>query len=250
MKRNSRPLSASEWLREQGVEFPPGSSAFYIKAAGTLNICNTPQSLDFVERIVDSLNQSPARRGMRKPDIERLNALKKTLKEKVIPIVDLDEAPLRDALDFVSMRAAEKGKLNPVQFVFNPPPDLPIPTVTLKLRNVPTGVVIKHIVDLAGCHSTVSPYGIEISPRAGQGGDLQIATFRLSAADLKKIHDSMTKPPGSFPIAETLKHIGIDFPPGAATFWNSITGDLIVRQTPPNLSRLDSLLQGLITQSE
>jgi hypothetical protein len=241
-------ITAKNWLQIQGVDFPPGSSAFYIKAAGTLNIRNTPMELEFVERIVDSLNQSPSRRGMRKADAERLALLKKTLKETMIPLVDLTDATLEEALEFVRMTTGKKGELNPIQFVYRV--DAKKPTVTLKLTNVPVGIAIKHIVDLAGNRSVVTPYGIEVARPHQEGGDLQVASFQLSPENLKKIHASMANPPEQFPISDTLRQIGMEFPSGSVAFWNSTTGDLIVRQTDTNLSQLASLLEGLTPPGE
>ena len=48
-----RPLM--EILKEAGIDFPPGSSAQYIPTTSTLIVSNTPQNLDLVDQLVETI---------------------------------------------------------------------------------------------------------------------------------------------------------------------------------------------------
>ena len=51
--------SARESLEAQGVQFPPGASAFYIPGSNKLVVKNTAQNLDFIESLVDAAVGAP-----------------------------------------------------------------------------------------------------------------------------------------------------------------------------------------------
>lgn len=54
-----RGKTARELLRDQGVAFPPGASAFYNPTTSQLIVRNTKANLEVVERGLDALNQRP-----------------------------------------------------------------------------------------------------------------------------------------------------------------------------------------------
>jgi general secretion pathway protein D len=57
--RLSARQGARESLEAQGVQFPPGASAFYIPGSSKLVVKNTPQNLDFIESLVDAAVGTP-----------------------------------------------------------------------------------------------------------------------------------------------------------------------------------------------
>ena len=246
---NAVPLSATDWLKTIGLDFPPGSRAFYIKATGVLNVQNTPVQLDFIGHIIDSLNQRPSRVGLLPAEAARLAAVKKALQEIILPDLNFERATLAEVLDFLKTRARElsgdDSHLNPVQFVVLGDSTAPSRKLNLKLRQVPLGVAIKHVVDLAAMQSTVGAYAIELRPRYIHGGGIHLAPFLLTPEQMQQIVNSLGTKPEHLNATEILREVGIDFPPGACTFWNSKTGELIVRNTIQNLSEIEVFLQGL-----
>jgi general secretion pathway protein D len=51
-------LSAQEALAKQGISFPEGASATYNASTNTLRVVNTPNNLDLISQIVDTVNQT------------------------------------------------------------------------------------------------------------------------------------------------------------------------------------------------
>lgn len=120
--------------------------------------------------------------------------------------------------------------------------------ITLKLRQIPLGVAIKHIVDLANMQSTVGAYGIEIRPIHSESNNIHLATYVLTPENMERITSSIINRIGesSQPSPQVIfKNMGVEFPQGAAIFWNSNSGHLIVRNILSNLNLLETFLEGL-----
>jgi hypothetical protein len=250
------PPTALDWFRLHGIEFGDGCGAFYTKAAGVLNVRNTPEEMAFIEAIIDSLNARSLGSALTPVAATRLAQLKHDLRTIIIPELNLQDASLRDSLDYLRAvareRSADPSQPSPLQFFVNVDDRIlklaadeeSAIRISLNLRQVPLGVAVNYIIDLAKMHSVVRPYGIEIGPH--DADRLQLATLRLSPENMKSIRESITVPPLPHPTAtRTLVAVGIPFGPNAGAFWNERTGDLIVRQTVDNLSRIETFLEGL-----
>lgn len=238
-------------LSVHGVVFGDGDRAFFTRASNNLNIRLRANELVMVEHIVDSLNGRAPRLGLKKAEATRLTALNRALRETIVPEINFNNSSLPDALEFVRTTAAELREnekvTSPVQFMVNLGEHQPTNrTITLKLRDVPLGIVIKHIADLAGGGVQIGPHAIEIASPHTLHSQLHLAHFQLSKENMKKIRESLyyTNVEDNTPIS-VLSAVGIPFPDGSAAFWNSDTGDLIVRQTLSNLNQIESLLDGL-----
>lgn len=247
--------SVKDLLSLHGIQFRDGDRAFFTRATNNLNIRLGRDQLEIVEHIVDSLNGRPPRLGMTKAEAKRLADLKRALRETIIPEINFEDTPLRDALAYVRQTSArlrkEESASSPVQFMVNLYGLKPGDDITLKLRNVPLGIVIKHIADLAGGGTQISPHAIEIAYLTDLHDQLHLTHYHLSKENMEKIRESLDfteiddKTPKS-----TLEAVGIPFPEGTAAFWNPETGDLIAWQTLSNLNQIESLLDGLTPSKE
>ena len=62
---------------------------------------------------------------------------------------------------------------------------------------------------------------------------------------MSNIIDSLAHKPEHPQAAQIFRQVGVEFPPGSGTFWNSTTGELIVRNTLGNLNQIQNFLEGL-----
>lgn len=96
-------------------------------------------------------------------------AIEKKLKTIVIPSFDYEGTSLEEAIDFLRLRAAEldTNESDPEKKGFNivvkMPEGKPMPLInSLKLRDVPLGVALKYICDLAAVRYEVNEFAIVI----------------------------------------------------------------------------------------
>jgi hypothetical protein len=169
------------YLRKCGIAFPEGSSAS-LDSAGNLRVTNFLFELYKIEQLFYIYEgQQPKQHEaipLTKIDVEEKApenpakaAIEKKLKTIVIPSFDYEGTSLEEAIDFLRLRAAEldTNESDPEKKGFNivvkMPEGKPMPLInSLKLRNVPLGVALKYICDLAAVRYEVNEFAIVISP--------------------------------------------------------------------------------------
>ena len=87
----------------------------------------------------------------------------------MVPRVELDEASLRDAIKVLAMvvEKESKGKVIPNFVIQDKHKVLDEAKITLKLRNVPAGDVLDHLLRSAGASASFGKYTTIIRPRKG-----------------------------------------------------------------------------------
>ena len=166
-------------LRKCGIAFPEGSSAT-LDAAGNLRVTNFLFELDKIEQLFYMYEgQQPKQHEAIPPikiDVEEKApenpakaAIEKKLKTIVIPSFDFEGTSLEEAIDLLRLRAAEldTNESDPEKKGFNivvkMPEGKPMPLInSLRLRNVPLGVALKYICDLAAVRYEVNEFAIVI----------------------------------------------------------------------------------------
>ena len=166
-------------LRKCGIAFPEGSSAT-LDAAGNLRVTNFLFELYKIEQLFYIYEgQQPKQHEAIPPikiDVEEKAAenpakaaIEKKLKTIVIPSFDFEGTSLEEAIDFLRLRAAEldTNESDPEKKGFNivvkMPEGKPMPLInSLRLRNVPLGVALKYICDLAAVRYEVNEFAIVI----------------------------------------------------------------------------------------
>ena len=166
-------------LRKCGIAFPEGSSAT-LDAAGNLRVTNFIYELDKIEQLFTHIRSKQPKQHEAIPpikiDVEEKApenpakaAIEKKLKTIVIPRLDFEGTSLEEAIDFLRLRAAEldTNESDPEKKGFNivvkMPEGKPMPLInSLRLRNVPLGVALKYICDLAAVRYEVNEFAIVI----------------------------------------------------------------------------------------
>lgn len=191
------------------------------------------------------------------------------LKSIILPSVNLDQAPVDEAIDYLRDRAreldtspGEKG----VNIVLRRPEAGPVPRISgLVLNNVPLEVALKTVAEQAGLRMRIDQYAVIISP-LDSDGDLHTRVFKvppdfLSLGGTTSGGDSGGSDPfgggsgsGSSlntPRAtakEILEQAGITFPEAASAFFSSANSTLTVRNTPANLDLVANFVESLRSQ--
>jgi len=124
-----------------------------------------------------SLNRSHAHsialaRRMQTSGNQTLLAKRKRIFNNVmIPLIDLNEASVKDAIKVlaINVETQSKGKVIPnfiIQDKYNKLDDVKI---TIKLKNVPAGDVLDHLLRSAGASASFGKYTTIIRPRGSTG---------------------------------------------------------------------------------
>jgi general secretion pathway protein D len=203
----------------------------------------------------------------------------------LIPAINLEDASLSEALDLLRLRAAEfdNVEIDParrgVNFALDiGGPDSPIGNeirasrVTLALKNVPLGEVLRYLTEQTRTTFTTDDYSVIIRARGADSGEMLSRTYRVppdfvsslaSAAgggggDAAPPDDPFAAPAmgaGGGLLArrvgpvEAFKTMGVTFPDGASANYNAGAGTLLVVNTATNLDIIDQVINS-ISQTE
>lgn len=99
----------------------------------------------------------------------RGGGLEQQLSKVILPKVELKEATLGSAVEFLRQQAAKatKGKMNVNVVLLVPDAQANTQTVTLQLQNVPFTEVLKYLGDLAGLQVEYDAYAVRLKPKPG-----------------------------------------------------------------------------------
>ncbi len=108
----------------------------------------------------------------------------------LFPEIKFDNVTLREAVGFLSQAAGVNIVIDPSVYASTPPPAPPSPPpdemrITLHLKNVPLGVVLKYILRYKNLRYIVDDYAIVIVPMGrAMPEELVTKVFRLRTGDI------------------------------------------------------------------
>jgi general secretion pathway protein D len=229
-------------------------------------------------RATDSSALQDERRGTELM-IARLNRI-------IIPRVDFRDATVRQAVTFLQQRSRDLDSTEsaPDQrgvniFLKLPAPGTAVapPTgefddiapasvpsgdsrITLNLNNVPLYEALRYVATLAGLKVKVEPFAVSLVPLSEPTDTLEQREFRVppgfitgGATDDSSVGPGRQPMDGSTPrlaarqsARDFLESQGVEFPPGASATFNPGSSRLVVRNTPPNIDLIESLVEAAL----
>lgn len=172
--------------------------------------------------------------------------LVKKLKTIIIPSINLEDTSLEETIDFLRIRSVELDTTETnqsrrgVNFLIK----LPAPAAgskpdpdayrikELRLRNVPLDQALKYICQATKLRYKVDEHAVTLISPENSPADFFNRTFTLPSGFAT---------PG-VPIQDQLKASGVGFPQGASATMDA-SGSLVVRNTPPELDKIEKLIQ-------
>jgi len=190
------------------------------------------------------------------------SSINRKLDEIIVPKVDFNEATVREALDFLKVRAAalDTSEADParkgINIVVKLAPDAPeaAQRVSLNLNDIPLRQAIGYVAQAAGLKFKVEPYAVVVVPQS-ESIDVLItkeykvppglitaaaATPAAPAGTAQRSAPEIAGRAGAKEFLETKG--GVSFPPGSSATYNKSTSRLIVKNTQANLDLVDILI--------
>ena len=192
-------------------------------------------------------------------------SINRKLDEIIIPKVDFNEATVREALDFLKVRAAalDAGEPDPsrkgLNIVLKLAPDAAeaASKVSLNLTDIPLRQAIGYVAQAAGLKFKVEPYAVVVVPQSESTDILITKEYKVppglitsaaagtgAAAPVPGVAaGSQPSIAGRSGAKEFLEGKGgVSFPPGSSATYNKTTSRLIVKNTQANLDLVDILI--------
>ena len=197
------------------------------------------------------------------------------LESIIIPVVDMDQVLLREAVDFLRQQAAtlDLQELDParkgVAFVVQlgnadegRTRKIETTPFSLKLRNVPMRKVLDYVLQATGTQARVDEHAVVIRPAGAISDELIFRQFKmppdfLSREDLGEgggagEADPFAEDDGPqrglvrrLTAQDYLKQKGVAFPPGASALYRSQTSLLSVKNTVTNMSLVEAIVEAI-----
>lgn len=189
-------------------------------------------------------------------ETDGVKVIKTKLDKIILPKVEFSDATLEEAVEFLRIRSRELDteEADPARKGVNIVIDAKAKqdaSITMKLTNVPLGVVLEYTSKLAGGAYKITPHAVVITPKSAADGDqLFTRTFKVPPDFLNRLgaggpdDDPFAdqNPVRRIGIKEMLKDKGIDFPEGASVLYNPKLSSLVVRNTQANMDLLETLI--------
>lgn len=201
-------------------------------------------------------------------------SLREKLAAITIEVVDLDQASLEEALDFVRVQSqnsdipsisGEKNGINIVLTLGSPEAEITkairASRVDLKARDLPLSKVLDYITDQTHTHWRSDGAAILVTPLGSSDDTIISRTFRvppnfLTSTSAQKtessddIFDSGSSNsegllPTKISITDFLKQSGITFPEGASANYTAASNSLTVRNSAYNIELVDQLVSAI-----
>ncbi len=194
------------------------------------------------------------------------------LRQIIIPRVNLDDANLNDAIDFLrvtssslDLMTADQSKRG-INFNINlGPEDSPVVQAIqnkrfdLRLQNVPVQQVLKYIMELTETAYEVDPYSVIIIPRGQVTDETFLRQYSVPAdfvsalsedargvveADpFAEVQPNQGLLQERLPVQELLKRKGVSFGEGASASYSAATNSLILVNTAKNHSLVEQIIE-------
>ena len=99
-------ISAEDFLKASGVQFPAGASATYLRSSSKLVVRNTQENIDLIETLVQEAEPPPPKEGAEsRPRIRKIEEstadINRKLQRIIIPHVEFRATTFADAVEFL-----------------------------------------------------------------------------------------------------------------------------------------------------
>ncbi|MEO6053791.1 MAG: type II and III secretion system protein, partial [Chthoniobacterales bacterium] len=184
-------------------------------------------------------------------------SIQRKLDSIIIPRIDFREATVKEAIDFIKMRAAalDTSETDPnkkgvnIFLKLDPSAQAADSTVriTLSLTDIPLREALGYIASNANLKIKVAPYAVDMVPQSENTDVIITAVFQVPPGFISNIPAASAPAPAAGGVADApatgarsnvmdyLKSQGVDFPPEASAYFIATTGRLIVRNTQKNI---------------
>jgi hypothetical protein len=163
------------------------------------------------------------------------------------PAVQFQEASAEEAIEFLRFKSRDydtierdPGKKG-VNIILKPGATAPQTKITLDLKEVPMSEALKYITQLAGMAYKIEPYAVVVMPLTEWNSEIKVRTFKVPAdfltANATAEHQTAV---------DILTAHGIRFPDGASATFLPSSSSLVVRNTEPELSQVEMLLDSFV----
>jgi len=188
----------------------------------------------------------------------------------ILPAVEFENTPLREAIDFLvyRSRALDTRENNPAKqgvniLISNEAQDLANVPITLSLTQVPLGEALRYVTEIARAKVRIDQFAVLVVPLT-YADDTNIITMSYRVPPSFLSNGSLGGGGGGDPFGgdpfgglgddtgstlqakltaqEYLEQNGIPFPPGASAKYIPSSSTLLVRNTQPNISLIEALV--------
>ncbi len=196
-------------------------------------------------------------------------SINRKLSDIRIPSIQFREATVREAIEYVKLRAKQLDNLESdaskrgVNIVLNLGPGVDASTrITLTLSDISLREALNYIARAANLKVKVEPYAVAIVPINTPTDVLILKEYKVPPGFIQAAPAGDTADTGGFgfgaPAAATatvsrsgakefLESRGVSFPPGASANYLPSSSKLIVRNTQPNIDLIDTLVENETT---
>ena len=200
-------------------------------------------------------------------DMKGTSSITRKLQDIRIPQLSLTDETVREAIDKLQKRSrqldttetdpSQKGvnivlKLDPTKEAADGGTK-----INLALNDIPLGEALKYIASAANLKVKIEPYAVAIVPLSEPIETMISKEYKLPPGFITSSVSSTPATPtaglpsatgtiGNTGIKDQLIGQGVGFPPGSSATYLASSSKLIVKNTQPNLSLIDSLIEGAI----
>ena len=198
------------------------------------------------------------------------------LESIIIPVVDMDQVQLREAIDYLRQQSAllDTQETDPerkgVAFVIElgnadvaRAREIEATTFNLKLRNVPMRTLLDYILQATRTQARVDEYAVVIRPAGVTSDEIIFRQYQmppdfLSREDLGEGGEGEALDPFAdegqanrglvqrLTAQEYLRKKGVDFPPGASAIYTPQSSVLSVKNTQSNIALVEAIVEAIV----
>lgn len=190
------------------------------------------------------LNSVPLSKDMRRI-VDKLDKM-------ILPALDFEDVPLEEVIGILRTKSVELDDAEPdparkgLNIVVRPPAAKQAPAASarvksLHLRNVPFAMVLKYICDVTGMRFKVDDSAVTLVSASEANSELYTRSFRVPP-EFPSLIASNSPSGADRPIQDLLEDNGILFGEGSSASLSG-AGVLLVTNTPPQLDKLEQLIQ-------
>lgn len=194
-----------------------------------------------------------------------------------IPVIDLNEVTLFEAVDFLRQQSVDLDSTEPdpmkrgINIVIDlGGPDSPLvqrlksTRFDLALRDVSLGQAIEYVTQATGTEAVKESFAMVIRPIGGKAGQMSMRTYRVPPDFLTSGTNAGSNPEVADPFApqtddggllakrltakEVLESRGVSFPEGSMAHFSPVNNTLRMRNTDANHSIVEQIVEMISTQ--
>lgn len=251
--------TALEILASQGIPFPEGASAVFNPVTSQLIVKNTQSNLDLIETFNSSLLSQPRPSGPPPiyPEQFRLSELsyerdaeddlRDQMNQTVFPEVRFDRAPLGEVLEWLVSKSRDFDSMaqgtRELPLRVEPGTDVTQP-ITLELTDIPMSEALRYAAELAGMKYVIRDGEVVIVPLSDTWVAMEERVYAVPTDVWKSVMGEGQS------TQDVFESQGIPFPEGASAELKADGKTLVVRNSEPNLTMVETFLASLWNQSK